>query len=279
MSTSAISQAKQPASDSWLLTDGEVETVVRNPEWGLLVDTPVVFAHIPNHSLERRLERIEGGSITGRDALVLFCDGIHYRGIFSYDKVWYVFDSLDQPDHATDLTDVMKQHTPHHQIVHIRLKVQSDSVNCGVWLLWAIGHWLEYMDFWVLDNGVGMFDAFLWQKASDQSLSSLTTESDQESVKLNEDFVHKLKREFREKWIPRSECPIAAAARRKAELVRERDERQAAGNQPVGGESKKTPVDLRDDDSQRTQSLTEGAVEFSKRLYIPKLNRPTRNNP
>jgi hypothetical protein len=210
--------------------------------------------------------------------VVLFCDGHHYRVIFASKRVWFHFDSLDTHHvFSVQLYNLLKEHSPGHSYVQIRLKLQSDSVNCGVWALWAIGHWLEFMDYWAVDPEAERFDDFLKTCAKQDKLSCLRDRSPLLS-RANEDFVHRLKRTYRRDYIPQTECPEVAMNRLTDQAVLDKKQRVENGTDVKGGEFKETGIVV-EADSQQTHSVNGGAVDFSKRLSLRKMYRPTQNKP
>ena len=275
-----------PPCDDWRLSTKELETVMKHDKFGggLAENTCLIFAHRPNGTLIQRLQKIESGAIAGRDALVVFCDGQHYRVIFASERVWFAFDSLDTHHVFSDeLYKILALHSPRHEYVQIRLKLQSDTVNCGVWALWAIQQWLEFKDYWADEPKAEKFDDFLKTRARRDNLSCLRagypTALYQSTA--NEDFVHRLKRTYRRDYIPRTECPEVEMNRLTDQRVADKKQRVENGTDVKGGESKgegAIHVEV-EEDSQETHWVNGGAVDLSKRLSLRKMYRPTQNNP
>ena len=63
------------------------------------------------------------------------------------------------------------------------------------------------------------------------------------------------------------------------QAVLDKKQREEDGTQVTGGESKANSINLDQEDSQHTQSVNGGAVDFSKRLSLRKMYRPTQNKP
>jgi hypothetical protein len=192
------------------------------------------------------------------------------------------------------LYSILKVHSPTHSYVQIRLKLQSDSVNCGVWALWAIQQWLEFKDFWADEAIPEKFDDFLKSRATRDKLSCLRPGCPTVSEWVvtaaptvlyqstaNEYFLHRLKQEYRRDYIPRTECPEVEMIRITGERVADKKLRVENGTDVTGGESKgegAIHVEV-EQDSQETHWVNGGAVDLSKRLSLRKMYRPTQNNP
>jgi hypothetical protein len=141
--------------------------------------------------------------------MVVFCDGIHFRALFYNLGEWCLFDSLGlHASFLSDMRDRIYLATPDVPIRCIQLTPQSDTVNCGVWVLWAVGHWLSYVARPYTNSAQrSTFDTYLRGRAGQDGLTHLRPGSGTEATDHNLRFIRSLKRQFRAHipWEPRPE--------------------------------------------------------------------------
>ena len=232
-------------ADDHELLDFEVENAVMH-RYGLGMEAAEVRYATATVGNERRATaRLNMGRVDRDRRLMVVCDGVHFRVIFAIGSRAYIFDPLG-PVSASAIWDTVWPDVLREggvtEFETLQVRYQSDSVNCGVWGIWAVGALVAYRT-----AEAPPFPAFFVEWAEDQGVRHLGGTGAEPSVdeaKLeNERFVRRLKAALREGPIP----VLADYSERRAAAVRssrthgrQKGHMGARPNRPVKGVSDET---------------------------------------
>jgi hypothetical protein len=134
---------------------------------------------------------------------IVFCDNSHFRVVLRLENNWHLFDSLGSDGvFVRDIWPTIQGMDPNYELHLLGFSPQSDSVNCGVWVLWAVAVWKEY----ITHHSHTPLRTYFWEQASRDQLTSLGPMTPSSAVELNEQFIHARKRILRVS-IPRDSDP------------------------------------------------------------------------
>ena len=212
-------------SDNWMLSSGEIRQVLLH--WEVpdhISDT--LFHDEPN--LQRAISKTLHSRLRTQDTsfrFIPFCDSTHFRVVFALGNNFYLFDSLGYfGTFVVDIWPHMQGITPDYKLHKVRLRPQSDSITCGVWILWAIR---TYMDYVRDDPGTDFADHLkavaLSLGVTDLGNNNLTSHSPSSTTRSNLNFILNYKAQLRTTIIPRTIDPrieFANTIREQARLTR-----------------------------------------------------------
>ena len=186
--------------DHWELTSEEIAQT--------LADSRCSYNVVVPHSMNRGVDiatRLIQNSVDNMSAMdyIVFCDNSHFRVVFRLENNWHLFDSLGRDGvFVKDIWPTIQGMDPNYELHMLGFSPQSDGVNCGVWVLWAVAVWKEY----ITHHSRTPLRAYFWEQASRDQLTSLGPTAPSSAVELNEQFIHARKRILRVS-IPRDSDP------------------------------------------------------------------------
>ena len=172
-------------------------------------NTEVFAHHLPRHTAAQLRRRSNPHTPTD---MMVFCDNSHYRAMFREGSRWHLFDSMGlYGPLERDVWPVFQGHDSVYTLHRIHFNPQSDHVNCGVWVLWAVGTWVKYLR--EEPSGFANFPDYLLQEAATSRIRDLGHinaahhTNTLATLNSNLDFIHTMKLHLRSTTIPRSTNP------------------------------------------------------------------------